>query len=309
MIAAVLVTVVGLGAGTTRVTYANAPPDVARVSLYAWVDSRMPSRIAADVDRAGSDITVSAGAGRRVVLRLDREDGTYLIDGPFWWPAEDTARVIERRWRRTVAASAFDSIAGDPQFDWVSAAAGGRGEWPRCFASADRLWTCWGVPHGEDGVLVGQVGDRIWSTVVGRGAAPAFRSSAWARLLVIRGYGGAVRLTPKADGIAAAIATAQRMAAEEIVAGALLLPPQGGAESDDDGDVDGGDDPVDGFQRMLDKDRAKEIADYIDSGRGSIPNSIVLSAQEKAKMVVDGKKKTLSFHEQYKQHHDEATAP
>jgi hypothetical protein len=187
MIAAVLVAVVGLGAGTTRVTYANAPPDVARVSLYAWADSRLPSRIAADVERAGSDITVRADAGRRVVLRLDREDGTYVIDGPFWWPAEDTARVIERRWRRTVAASAFDSIAGDPQFDWLSAAAGGRGEWPHCFASGGRLWTCWGVPHGEDGVLVGQVGDRIWSTVVGRGAAPAFRSSAWARLLVIRG--------------------------------------------------------------------------------------------------------------------------
>lgn len=38
-------------------------------------------------------------------------------------------------------------------------------------------------------------------------------------------------------------------------------------------------DPKRGFQRELDEKRAREIAHYIDEGVGTIPNSIVLSAQ------------------------------
>jgi hypothetical protein len=187
MITAALAIVVGLGGATTRVTYANAPADVARVSLYAWADSRVPTRIGVDATRVASDLIVFADAGRRVVLRFEREDGTYLIDGPFWWPAEDTARVLDRRWRRTVAALASEAIPADAPFEWVSAAAGGQGEWPRCFGAAERLWSCWGVPRDEDGVLAGRVGDRIWSAVVGQHGGPAFRSSSWARLLVVSG--------------------------------------------------------------------------------------------------------------------------
>ncbi|MVW72158.1 DGQHR domain-containing protein [Bordetella sp. 15P40C-2] len=40
--------------------------------------------------------------------------------------------------------------------------------------------------------------------------------------------------------------------------------------------------PVEGFQRALDEKRAQEIADYIDSGFGTIPCSIILSAQPSA---------------------------
>jgi hypothetical protein len=177
MIAAGIAVLIGLGGAPTRVTYANPPGDVVRVSLYAWADSRVPASIAADVTRVGSDLIVATDPGRRVVLRFEREDGSYMIDGPFWWPAEDMARVLERRWRRTVAASTADGIQADAQFEWVSAAAGGRGEWPRCFAAGERLWSCWGVLRDEDGVLAGRVGDRIWSAVVGEGAGPGSSSS------------------------------------------------------------------------------------------------------------------------------------
>jgi len=54
-------------------------------------------------------------------------------------------------------------------------------------------------------------------------------------------------------------------------------------------------DPKEGFQRILDKGRAKEIADYIDYGFGTIPNSIVLSAQPAAALEVIGRGKTLQF--------------
>jgi DGQHR domain-containing protein len=53
--------------------------------------------------------------------------------------------------------------------------------------------------------------------------------------------------------------------------------------------------PLDGFQRVLDRDRARQIADYIDNGFGTIPNSIVLSAQPEAQLRIIGRGKTLEF--------------
>jgi len=55
------------------------------------------------------------------------------------------------------------------------------------------------------------------------------------------------------------------------------------------------DDPDQGFQRLLDRKRAEEIAAYIDTGLGTIPNSIVLSAQPDADLRVIGKGKTIEF--------------
>src|SRR5258708_20070034 len=53
--------------------------------------------------------------------------------------------------------------------------------------------------------------------------------------------------------------------------------------------------PVDGFQRFLDERRAQEIADYIDSGFGTIPTAIILSAQPQAKLEYRRGTRTLSF--------------
>lgn len=53
--------------------------------------------------------------------------------------------------------------------------------------------------------------------------------------------------------------------------------------------------PIDGFQRLLDKRRAQEIADYIDNGFGTIPGSIVLSAQPEAKLRYVRKARTINF--------------
>jgi DGQHR domain-containing protein len=55
------------------------------------------------------------------------------------------------------------------------------------------------------------------------------------------------------------------------------------------------DDPDGGFQRKLDSGRAQEIADYIDAGFGTIPGSIILSAQPEAELKVVGKGKTVEF--------------
>lgn len=53
--------------------------------------------------------------------------------------------------------------------------------------------------------------------------------------------------------------------------------------------------PIDGFQRVLDEKRAQEIADYIDSGFGTIPCSIVLSAQPKAHLEYHSVNQTITF--------------
>ena len=53
--------------------------------------------------------------------------------------------------------------------------------------------------------------------------------------------------------------------------------------------------PDEGFQRLLDVKRAQEIADYIDHGFGTIPCSIVLSAQADANLDYNSRTQVLSF--------------
>lgn len=55
------------------------------------------------------------------------------------------------------------------------------------------------------------------------------------------------------------------------------------------------DDPAEGFQRRLDRKRAEDIATYIDNDFGTIPNSVVLSAQPKANFKVIGSGKSVEF--------------
>lgn len=55
------------------------------------------------------------------------------------------------------------------------------------------------------------------------------------------------------------------------------------------------DDPLAGFQRVLDEKRALEIAKYIDEGHGTIPSSIIVSAQECAEIEIVGKGRTLEY--------------
>ena len=52
--------------------------------------------------------------------------------------------------------------------------------------------------------------------------------------------------------------------------------------------------PEQGFQRTLDKKRAQDIARYIDTQEGTIPGSIILSAQPQAQLKLIGGK-TIEF--------------
>jgi DGQHR domain-containing protein len=54
-------------------------------------------------------------------------------------------------------------------------------------------------------------------------------------------------------------------------------------------------DPIEGFQRLLDKKRAQQIAEYIEGGTASIPGSIVLSAQREAALTIKTGGRALTF--------------
>lgn len=53
--------------------------------------------------------------------------------------------------------------------------------------------------------------------------------------------------------------------------------------------------PEIGFQRLLNKTRAKEIARYLDNNKGVIPSSIIISAQDSAKLVFDNNSNKIIF--------------
>ncbi|QGM98223.1 DGQHR domain-containing protein [Methylocystis parvus] len=53
--------------------------------------------------------------------------------------------------------------------------------------------------------------------------------------------------------------------------------------------------PIDGFQRLLDERRAKSIARYIDAGFGTVPGAVVLSAQARAHLTFDKEAGALTF--------------
>lgn len=50
-----------------------------------------------------------------------------------------------------------------------------------------------------------------------------------------------------------------------------------------------------GFQRTLNENRAKNIAKYLDDGKGCIPSSLILSAQDIAKFSFDANTSEISF--------------
>lgn len=55
------------------------------------------------------------------------------------------------------------------------------------------------------------------------------------------------------------------------------------------------DDPIKGFQRILNQNRAKDIANYMDTKEGVIPSPLILSAQPNSKFNFDESKSTITF--------------
>ena len=54
-------------------------------------------------------------------------------------------------------------------------------------------------------------------------------------------------------------------------------------------------DPLKGFQRLLNPKRAKDIANYLDMNKGVIPSALIVSAQDNADIRFDKKNMSVSF--------------
>jgi len=175
---------VTLGATNPAVTYRGVPAEVVRIQAYEWRDGRAPVELAAAIDRGGGAASVQVPAGVHVIVRFARSDGLYLLDGPFPWPAEPTERVLDTRWRRSIIIDASGSSFEDPAIHWLAGMDDEDG-WARCVSEAARV-TCWGVRAGVPGIAYFESQGRTWWAAVSGGAA-RFRSSAWGRLLIVRG--------------------------------------------------------------------------------------------------------------------------
>jgi len=175
---------VALGATDAAVTYRGVPAEVVRIEVYEWREERAPVKLAAAIDRGGDAASVQAPAGVTVIVRFARSDGLYLLDGPFRWPAEPTERLLDTRWRRSITVDASGGSFENPAIHWLAEMDDEDG-WGRCVSEAARV-TCWGVRASAAGIAYFESQGRTWWAAVSGGAA-RFRSSAWGRLLIVRG--------------------------------------------------------------------------------------------------------------------------
>jgi len=174
---------VALGVADPAVTYDRVPAEVVRIQVYDWREESIPLETPAAVDRAGDVVSILGRSGANVIVVFARADGAYLIDGPFRWPDTVTRRVLDPRWRRSITVDASGIAADEHTIRWLSAEAEADA-WTRCVGEAVRV-TCWGVRVGAVGVAYFESQGRLWSAVVG--GQTRFRSSAWGRLLIVRG--------------------------------------------------------------------------------------------------------------------------
>ena len=185
MIAALLVLQLSLAADAA-VTYAGVPAEVVRVAVHEWNEGNGPLAVSATIERQGDRTVVRTVQASPVVVVFERQDGAYLLDGPFAWPPGDVSRILDRRWRRTLTVSAERPVSGAGPLDWIAAGPGQGDPWPRCFGADERRWACWGSTPGQPGVFVTRTADRVWWSIVSGGAATGLRASVWGRVLIVQ---------------------------------------------------------------------------------------------------------------------------
>jgi hypothetical protein len=177
--------VIGADAQRGVLTYQNVSAAVQRIEVFEWREGLMPTAVPATVDRAGGAVTIRARQSTNAIVMFFRSDGAYLLDGPLRWPDEPAERIVDTRWRRSIAIDVPPRAAVAEDIEWLSAASDDAGAWPRCVTMGARI-SCLGVPLGDSGVALQNAPGRLWWSVVTNTATP-FRSSQWGRLLLVRG--------------------------------------------------------------------------------------------------------------------------
>jgi hypothetical protein len=179
MIGVLLALQIVSGESPVTIVYDDLPKEVVRLELFEWNGDRPgPLKTAVSGSRR---IAVRGRSRRQYVAALVRADAAYLIDGPFVWPDADAARLVERRWRRTVSGPLPPAAQGSGAAEWISPDALS-GPWPRCFHDATH-WSCWGVVSDSHGAVVLRVAGSMWWTTTKK-TTEVWRAE-WGRLIVV----------------------------------------------------------------------------------------------------------------------------
>ena len=170
----------------STVVYDDVPGEVVRIQLSEWQGSRPGAATIAD--RAPGGVKLTGSPHRIYVVLFARADGSYLLDGPFPWPAVESRRAVPPGWYRTVRGDVADESATAGTVDWISGN-DRPSSWPMCFPSIPRGWSCWGVRPETAGVVVWAGASGIHWTLVATGAPAPMRRAAWGRLMMVTDAG------------------------------------------------------------------------------------------------------------------------
>lgn len=185
MIPLLIVVQIVAQASQTSVTYTDVPPEVTRVAVFEPRGSGPPQMTGVATDRVADRVVIRSVPDRAVVVCLARQDGRYLLDGPFVWPASDATRPLEIRWRRTITSPSMERLAVS-SMEWIDVVVPNSSAWPSCFVVPHDRAACWGVADGQRGVAVGRgPNGLVWAGVPDERDV-VWRESKWGRLVIVR---------------------------------------------------------------------------------------------------------------------------
>lgn len=175
------------------VSYERIPPSVSGVLIYEWRGERPPLRVNVSTQRDGEELLLRGTSSGPVVVVMTRDDGFYLIDGPFGWPSTNARRMIGGPWLRSDRGVIPPDVPDAARLQWIRADTLD-GPWPRCFHDGT-AWECWGVRAATLGVVILSTPGRVWSVTMAPVAAGPLRPSKWGRLLMVSDGSAAVAQT------------------------------------------------------------------------------------------------------------------
>jgi hypothetical protein len=172
------------------VSYHDVPAEVAHVSAYQWRPGSRPSPLPLSLAKRGADFTITLDSGSGAVfVRLQRLDGSYLLDGPFTPDQPAIERRLDAAWRRTIEGHGVGDQPVGAGLEWLPASGAPSGPWPACWAKAPAAWECVGVPIDESGVVAVGDGARVFSAAANGASTPVLRASGWGRLMIVSDRG------------------------------------------------------------------------------------------------------------------------
>jgi hypothetical protein len=174
------------------VAYDNVPGDVSRIEAYAWYQGAAPLSVPVAIGHDGNNTTITFTISGAVVVRLERADHAYVLDGPFVLHGQAEQRRVDGIWRHTLTGTVGDVAAAGAPLGWVSASGATGAAWPSCWWAGASILECTGVELVQTGVVLGTAAGRVLSVIAGPGGVSPWRETRWARVLLVLDRDGSV---------------------------------------------------------------------------------------------------------------------